>query len=95
MRTHANSELVFAPTEPKLDESMFERKDWSTSEFGDKLTEKLPDDMPPPRGCPMIISAKVDADHASDGATRRSRTGFSVFLNSVLMAENSSSHSFT
>jgi hypothetical protein len=38
--------------------------------------------MPEPRGQVFVISSKVDADHASDSVTRRSRTGFLVWINS-------------
>ena len=41
--------------------------------------------MPQPRGVGFIISAKVDADHAADTVTRRSRTGFLVYLNCALV----------
>ena len=37
--------------------------------------------MPELRGLGFIMRAKVDADHASDTMTRRSRTGFLVYLN--------------
>ena len=37
--------------------------------------------MPEPRGLGFIMRAKVDTDHASDTMTRRSRTGFLVYLN--------------
>jgi hypothetical protein len=37
--------------------------------------------MPEPRGQGFVINVKVDADHASDTVTRRSRTGFFVYLN--------------
>jgi hypothetical protein len=37
--------------------------------------------MPEPRGFGFTMRAKVDADHASDTVTRRSRTGFLVYLN--------------
>ena len=40
--------------------------------------------MPQSRGMGFVISALVDADHASDTVTRRSRTGFLVYLNSSL-----------
>ena len=39
--------------------------------------------MPEPRGQGFVMRAKVDADHASDTVTRRSRTGFLVYLNSA------------
>ena len=41
--------------------------------------------MPEARGLGFVMSAKVDADHASDTVTRRSRTGFFVWLNSSLI----------
>ena len=37
--------------------------------------------MPEPRGLGFIIHDKVDADHAADTFTRRSRTVFLVYLN--------------
>ena len=37
--------------------------------------------MPESRGLGFVMHAKVDADHASDTITRRSRTGFLVYLN--------------
>ena len=40
--------------------------------------------MPMPRGIGFIMSAKVDADHASDTVSRRSRTGFLIYLNCSL-----------
>ena len=41
--------------------------------------------MPQPRGIGFIVSALVDADHASDSMTRRSRTGMLVYINSALV----------
>ena len=41
--------------------------------------------MPEPQGMGFIMRAKVDADHAADTVTRRSQTGFLVFLNSALI----------
>ena len=41
--------------------------------------------MPEPRGQGFVMRAKVDADHASDTVTRRSRTGFLIYLNSALI----------
>ena len=53
--------------------------------FGESSTkEELPPNMPEPRGLGFVIRAKVDADHASDTVSRRSRTGFLVYLNSAL-----------
>ena len=74
--------MVYDPSDPVIDESEFEFKDWTSSEFGHlQGKEELPTNMPEPRGQGFVINAKVDADHASDTVTRRSRTGFIVYLN--------------
>ena len=39
--------------------------------------------MPEPRGQGMVMRCFVDADHASDSITKRSRTGFVVDLNTA------------
>ena len=43
--------------------------------------EEFPANMPEPRGHGFIMRAKVDADHASDTVSRRSRTGLLIYLN--------------
>jgi hypothetical protein len=86
LRIHHNTELVLDPSDPVIDETLFERQDWSTSEFGHKAsTETLPGNMPEPRGQGFVIHAKVDADHAGDCVSRRSRTGFLVWINSAMV----------
>ena len=40
-----STELVFDPSDPVVDESAFERKDWTSREFGYFLEEKK--DLPP------------------------------------------------
>jgi hypothetical protein len=66
--------------------AQFDAKDWASSEFGHlDDVEELPPNMPKPRGQGFVIRAKVDADHASDSVTRRSRTGFLVWINSCLV----------
>jgi len=71
LRKYHNAELVFDPSDPVINESEFERKDWTSSEFGhiDGI-EEIPKNMPKPRGLGFVIRAKVDADHASDTVTR-------------------------
>ena len=80
---------VLAPGEPYslvVNESNFERRDWTSSEFGHvEGKEELPPNMPEPRGLGFVMRAKVDADHAGDTVTQRSRTGFLVFLNCSLI----------
>ena len=64
----------------------FQRRDWASSESGHvDGQEELPERMPEPRGLGVMIRAKVNADHTSNMVTRRSRTGFLVYLNCVLI----------
>ena len=83
LKSHHNVEMFFDPSHPHIDESEFPDRDWSTSEFGSELKEILPGNMPEPRGQGMVMRCFVDADHASDSITRRSRTGFVVYLNTA------------
>jgi hypothetical protein len=86
LKKYHNSELVFDPSDPCVEESDFEQEDWTSSEFGHlQGKEELPPNMPEPRGTGFVVRAKVDADHAGDTVTRRSRTGFVVYLNSALV----------
>jgi hypothetical protein len=74
--------MVFDPSDPVVDEPSFELRDWTSSEFGHiQGQEELPPNMPEPRGMGSTMRAKVDADHAADIVTRRSRTGFIICLN--------------
>lgn len=81
LKAHHNGEQVYNPSDPAIDESKFERRDWSTSEFGHLEKEDLPENMPQPRGIGFVQRANVDADHASNTVTWKSRTGFIVWLN--------------
>lgn len=81
LKKHHNAEMVFDPSDPVVESSQFERQDWSHTVYGDDLVEELPPDMPPPRGQGFRMRVFVDSDHAGDTVTRRSRTGFLVYLN--------------
>ena len=86
LNSHHNAELIFDPTEPDIDMDKFQQQDWTTSEFGHVIgKEVVPSNCPQPRGQGFIMSAMVDADHAADSVSRRSRTGFLVYLNSSLV----------
>ena len=50
------------------------------------MQEAIPPYAPVPRGKEVDIRLFVDSDHAGDRATRRSRTGFLVYLDSALVA---------
>ena len=54
-----------------MEQDVFERRDWTSSEFGAvQGKEEIPSNMPEPRGLGFIMCVKVDADHASDTMTR-------------------------
>ena len=80
LKTQHNGVMVFDPTEPDIDESCFVRQDWSAAAYGE-CEEELPPNMTEARGVGMTMRAFVDSDHAGDITTRRSRTGFMIFLN--------------
>ena len=52
LKKNHNTELVFDPSDPVVDESAFERKYWAFSELGHLLNEKkeLSPNMHQPRG---------------------------------------------
>ena len=83
LKKNHNSEMVFDPSDPQIDPNLFPRRDWESTEFGDHLVEDKPTNAPEPLGQGFVMIAYVDADHAGDSITRRSRTGFIVYLNNA------------
>ena len=54
-----NSIMVFDPSDPVVDESKFQRKDWASNEFGHVHgKQEIPPNMPEPRGLGFILRAK-------------------------------------
>ena len=82
LKSKHNGVMVFDPTEPNIDLSQFPIEDWSASPYS-PCKEDLPTNAPAPKGIGFTMRAFVDSDHAGDSVTRRSRTGFIVFLNSA------------
>jgi len=76
-----NSRMVFDPSIPTIDMSTFKVCDWKNF-YGD-VKEAIPLDMPEPRGKEVDIRLYVDSDHAGEQRTRRSRTGYFIFLNTA------------
>ena len=71
--------IGYDTTRPKIDESVFHHNaDWKGF-YGD-VEEELPASMPEPLGNPATISAFVDANHAGNVVTRRSHSGFIIFV---------------
>ena len=86
LKKHHNSELVFDPSDPVIDENDFKLRNWTTSEFGHlQGKEEVPPNMSEPRGLGFVMHTKVNLDHAADTTTCCSCTGFLVFLNCALV----------
>ena len=79
-----NSRMIFDPSYPVIDESKFIDSDWSTFYAG--AEEAIPADAPKPRGKEVMIRLFCDSSHADDKKTRRSRTGYFLFVNNAPVA---------
>ena len=82
LKAHHNAEMVFDPSEPDIDEDKFVKEDWKSSVYTN-AKESVPKDAPEARGLGFKIRAFVDSDHAGDERTRRSRSGYMVFVNNA------------
>jgi hypothetical protein len=76
---HHNAIVLFDPAYPSADMGTFINTDWK-SMYGD-MKEMIPSDAPVPRGKEVDLHLFVDSDHAGEQFTRRSRTGFVIYLN--------------
>ena len=86
-QAHKRSKIVFDPAYVDINDDhlpMEERASFKATymkELYPDATEEIPPNAPKPRGRPLQISCFVDADHARDQVTRRSRTGILIFIN--------------
>jgi hypothetical protein len=78
-----NARLAFDPTYPSIDLNDFIEGEWK--EFYGDVAEPMPAYMPKPLGKEVDVRAFVDSDHAGDKRTRRSRTGYLIYLNMALI----------
>ena len=86
LKKYHNTELVYDPSNPEIDPAQFEQRDWTSSKFGHvDGEEELSPNMPELHGMGFTMRTKVDADHASNTVTRRSRTGFLAYLYCALV----------
>ena len=77
-----NSRMIFDPSYPEL-KGEFIESDWAN--FYGSVKEPMPPNAPKPRGKPVDTSLYVDSSHADDKRTRRSRTGYFIYVNNALV----------
>ena len=80
LKNRHNGCLIFDPTYPEIDRSSFNHGESWKDYYGD-VKELLPPNAPPPRGREAVLRVFVDSDHAGESLTRRSRTGYLLYLN--------------
>ena len=78
----SNTTLVFDALVPKVSMDSFPDAEWTKSIYGEG-EEELPRKRLEPLGLPMRMVCFVDASHSGDLATRRSHTGFIIYLNNT------------
>ena len=65
-----------------MNEEAFVKSDWKESIYGE-VEEEIPPKAPKPLGNPVCMTGFVDANHAGEYSTRRSQTGFIIYLNNA------------
>lgn len=80
LHKHLQSAIVFDADFRNWDEVKWVSKDWKRF-YPDAIAEPLPPNMPEPLGNPVQVNLFCDAAHATDLVTRRSTTGFVIFVN--------------
>ena len=79
LKSHHNARIIMDPSYPIVNDDDFKKHDWS--KFYKVSKEIVPPNAPKPLGMELVIRCFVDADHAGNKVTRRSRTGFIIFVN--------------
>jgi hypothetical protein len=78
-----NSQLIFDPTYPHIDDSAYQHHDWE--EFYGDVQEAIPKNTPPPLEKEVDLRMMVDSNHAGDKLTKCLRGGLLIFLNMLLI----------
>ena len=73
--------IFMDPSLPNIDYGAFKTKPQDFAEYYRDAHEHVPHDMPVPRGVSVNITAFVDASFAQNKKTRKSHTGFLIFVN--------------
>ncbi len=81
LRKHPKLTLSLSPELPNMNYDDFRTNREDFAEIYRDAEEPMPHRMPQPRGQSVTTTAYVDASHASNKMTRRSHTGFVIFMN--------------
>ena len=81
LRKHPKLTLYMSPELPRIDYGDFHTNRNDFAEIYRDAEELLPHRMPKPRGRSVTTTAFVDASHAANKVTRRSHSGYVVFIN--------------
>ena len=76
--------MVFDPSDPMIN-VITSPCNCANTESGINMKEQITDNTTESRGQGFLIRAFIDANHAGNSITRRSRIGFIIDLNCVLM----------
>ena len=75
--------MVFEPTNPSIKNTKFQAHEWKR--LYREVNEAIQNNCPKPLGRETDICMFVDSDHATDETTRRSRTGYFIYMNLELV----------
>ena len=81
LNRHAKVTLYLSPELPLIEYGEFRTRKEDFSEIYRDAEEAMPHRMPIPRGRSVTTTAYVDASHGANKVTRRSHTGYVLFLN--------------
>ena len=73
--------LYFDQAEPQINPDIFNHNTTPFKEHYRDATDELPFRMPEPLGRAVTTTCYVDASHAANKMTRRSHTGYIIFVN--------------
>ena len=83
LKHHGKIKLKFDVSYPEIPGGKLEKCDWK--HFYPGAHEKLPHESPSPKGKAVRVWGEKDSDNAHDLETRRSVTGFTIYMNNSLV----------
>ena len=86
LRKCHNMKMVFDPSDPIIDESKCQKRDWTSRSFANVWgKQEIPHNTPHPIGFGCTVRVKVDTNHAADKVSRGSRNSFLVYIAPALI----------